>query len=55
MSVTLTFNSSQAFTNSVYFILKKLLVVQLVRKFLAFYGTRRIIIVLTRARHLSLS
>jgi hypothetical protein len=35
-------------------ILKKLIVTQLANKFHAFYGTRRFIIVFTKARHWSL-
>jgi len=37
------------------FLLQKLTGFQLVKKFLAFYGTRRVIIAFTSARHLSLS
>jgi hypothetical protein len=36
-------------------LLEKLTVSQLVKKFPAFYGTRRFITAFTRARHLSLS
>ena len=36
-------------------LLEKLIGVQLVKKFLAFYGTRRFITAFTSARHLSLS
>jgi hypothetical protein len=36
-------------------LLEKLTVSQLVKKFSAFYGTRRFITAFTRARHLSLS
>jgi hypothetical protein len=36
-------------------VLEKLTGLQLVKKFSAFYGTRRFFIVLTSARHLSLS
>jgi hypothetical protein len=36
-------------------ILEKLTVSQLVKKFVAFYGTQRFIIVVTRARHLSIA
>jgi hypothetical protein len=35
-------------------ILEKLIIAQIIKKFPAFYGTRRIITVFTRARHLSL-
>jgi len=48
-------NVTNRSTTRIQVLLEKLTVTQLVKKFSAFYGTRRFITVFTRARHWSLS